>query len=136
MMSLNSGRVGVTGDGSSLGMRGEFNDTVFEVLGAENSKNDVVELWRGWGSRGTGAHERRGGSSTTLFLRFWGLKTPKTMSLRRGHGPNGESIWLRGVIASTSFRGLMVKASALECKVAGSIPAGVNGVNGVQRHRF
>ena len=79
------------------GHRGEFNDTVFEDLGAKSSKDDVVELW-------------------------WGV-----------HGPNGESIWLRGVIASTSPRGLMVKASALKCKVAGSIPAGVNGV---QRHRF
>ena len=43
-MSLNSGGHGgreVTGK--------EFNDTVFEVLGAENSKNDVVELLVGGG---------------------------------------------------------------------------------------
>ena len=72
------------GVGAVTGHRGKFNDTVFEVLGAENSKNDVVELWRG--GRGTGGHERRGGSSTTLFLRFWGLKTPKTMSLNSGVG--------------------------------------------------
>ena len=61
--------------------RGQFNDTVFEVLGAENSKNGVVELWGGVGV--TGAPGR---SSTTPFLRFWGLKTPKTMSLNSGGG--------------------------------------------------
>ena len=47
-MSLNSGEGGgVTGDRRSRATWGEFNDTVFEVLGAENSKNDVVELWGG-----------------------------------------------------------------------------------------
>ena len=63
----------------------EFNDTVFEVLGAENSKNDVVELWGGgWDGRSPGR------SSTTLFLRFWGLKAPKTMSLNSGGGGGGH----------------------------------------------
>ena len=70
-MSLNSGA-----------HRGQFNDTVFEVLGAENSKNDVVELWGGVGVTGDGRAPGR--SSTTPFLRFWGLKTPKTMSLNSG----------------------------------------------------
>ena len=50
-MSLNSGA-----------HRGQFNDTVFEVLGAENSKNDVVELWGGGGLGVTG-NGRSPGSS-------------------------------------------------------------------------
>ena len=54
----------------------------------ENSKNDVVELGGGGGGGGvTGDGNSLGRSSTTPFLRFWGLKTPKTMSLNSGsHG--------------------------------------------------
>ena len=84
------------------GHREEFNDTVFEVLGAENSKNDVVEFWGGgggWGSRGMGGHWKRpgrGGSSTTPFLRFWELKTPKTMSLNSREGWGGGGFTAEG----------------------------------------
>ena len=51
-MSLNSGRGEGGGHGGREVTGQEFNDTVFEVLGAENSKNDVVELWRGLGGHG------------------------------------------------------------------------------------
>ena len=63
---------------------GQFNDTVFEVLGAENSKNDVVQLWRGWGGHGGQELTKDAGEFND---------TPKN---------DVESIWLRGVIASTS----------------------------------
>ena len=46
-------------------------------------------VWGGGGGGGGGGHGKRGvtgESSTTPFLRFWGLKIPKTMSLNSGVG--------------------------------------------------
>ena len=103
--------------------RGQFNDTVFEVLGAENSKTHVVELWGG-GGHGDGRSPGR--TATTPFLRFWGLKTPKTMSLNGGGEVTGEggSPGTRGEFNDTVFEVLGADNSKNDVV---ELPGGVGG---------
>ena len=79
-MSLNSGA-----------HRGQFNDTVFEVLGAENSKNDVVELWGGGGGGGHGGREVTGQEFNDTVFEVLGAENSKNdvVELWRGLGGHG-----------------------------------------------
>ena len=77
VVELWGGGVGVTEDGRLLGTRGEFNDTVFEVLGAENEGGGVT------GDRSSRA--TRGEFNDTAF-EVLGAENSKTMSLNSGVG--------------------------------------------------
>ena len=73
-MSLNS-EGGGWGSRGTGGHREEFNDTVFEVLGAENSKNDVVE--RGWGGHGGRASPGTWGEFNDTVFEVLGAENSK-----------------------------------------------------------